>query len=242
MLDFRLQELDSIVDKFVLVESTTSHVGNPKPLYFLENKNRFDKYLHKIVHVVADGLNSKNHWSNENKHREKIHDGIELIQPDDEDLIIISDVDEIPDIQSLSQFSNGSFYNTIYSLEQEMYYYNINCKLKQNWYKSKVLKYSLYKLIRNPQKIRMQSFIQVIKNGGWHFSFFGNPNFIKNKIQNFAHQEFNRPDIVSDENIEISIKECKDIFKRETEQFEFIELCDNNYLPKNYRKLLEIKK
>ena len=52
MLEFRLKELNSVVDKFVLVESTKTFVGNDKPLYFEENKSLFKKYLHKILNFI----------------------------------------------------------------------------------------------------------------------------------------------------------------------------------------------
>ena len=56
MLDFRLAELNDHVDYFVLVESTTTYLNEPKRLYFEENKARYAKYLHKIHHVVLDPI------------------------------------------------------------------------------------------------------------------------------------------------------------------------------------------
>ena len=58
VLEIRLAELDALVDHFVIVEATRTHTGKPKPLYFADNRKRYDRYAHKIIHVVADDLPS----------------------------------------------------------------------------------------------------------------------------------------------------------------------------------------
>ena len=105
----------------------------------------------------------------------------------------------------------------------DFYYYNLNSKLHEKWYKSKVLSYAYYKYITENLKlncndirmnIQMNQPSYIIKNGGWHLSYFGNYQFIKNKIENFAHQEYNNEKITSVENIEEKINTCKDLFGR----------------------------
>ena len=96
LLDFRLKYMDDVTDKFVLVEATHTHAGNPKELYFEKNKDRYTKYLHKIIHIIDDECpNTDNPWDNENHQRRWILKGIEKSNPKDDDIIIISDVDEI---------------------------------------------------------------------------------------------------------------------------------------------------
>jgi len=96
LLDFRLRYMDDVVDKFVLVEATHTQAGNPKELYFEKNKARYEKYLHKIEHIIVDDCpNTNDPWDNENHQRRGINKGIVKTNPGNDDIIIISDVDEI---------------------------------------------------------------------------------------------------------------------------------------------------
>jgi beta-1,4-mannosyl-glycoprotein beta-1,4-N-acetylglucosaminyltransferase len=96
VLDIRLSELDGLVDHFVIVEATRTHTGKPKPLYYAENRTRFDRYAHKIIHVVVDDFpyEASDHWGREIFQRQAIVRGLAEARPDD--LIITSDCDEIP--------------------------------------------------------------------------------------------------------------------------------------------------
>jgi beta-1,4-mannosyl-glycoprotein beta-1,4-N-acetylglucosaminyltransferase len=96
VLEIRLAELDALVDHFVIVEATRTHTGKPKPLYFADNRKRYDRYAHKIIHVVADDLPSgqSDHWGREIFQRQAIVRGLGDARPDDR--IISSDCDEIP--------------------------------------------------------------------------------------------------------------------------------------------------
>ena len=116
MLEFRLEYLYETVDYFVLVEATTTHSGNPKALIFEQNKQRYAKYLNKIIHIVVNDMPSppKSPLSfrktkdpknfaivRENHQRICIDRGIQKLSLEDSDLIIISDLDEIPDSNTL---------------------------------------------------------------------------------------------------------------------------------------------
>ncbi len=91
----RLEELDEVVDHFVLVESAETQRGDPKPLYFNENRGLFEKHLSKIIHVIVDERHPEmDLWGRENFQRNCIARGLQHCDPSD--LIIISDLDEIP--------------------------------------------------------------------------------------------------------------------------------------------------
>ena len=98
LLELRLQSLYDVVDYFVIVESTTTHNKEPKKLNFAENKDRYKQYADKIRHIVLNGelipWRGVGDWSIENAQRNAIVGGLQDAQPDD--LIFISDLDEIP--------------------------------------------------------------------------------------------------------------------------------------------------
>jgi beta-1,4-mannosyl-glycoprotein beta-1,4-N-acetylglucosaminyltransferase len=95
LLKMRLEELDEVVDYFVLVESAETQRGDSKPFYFYENRHLFEKYLNRIIHVIVDERHPElDLWSRENYQRNCIARGLQHCV--DSDLIIISDLDEIP--------------------------------------------------------------------------------------------------------------------------------------------------
>lgn len=240
MLEFRLEELNDFVDRFVIVESTKTFVGKEKPLFFQDNIQRFEKYIDKITHIIENDMSNKNPWVNETTQRNAINKGVKSLNLKDNDIILISDVDEIPDTKTLSDFKKNGV-NQLFTLRQEMYYYNLTCKFNGVWHFPKAINYLTYKMYENsPQTIRMTSG-QIIYNGGWHFSYFGDANFIKNKINNFSHQEYNSDEFTNQEHIETVIKSGKDLFKREKDNITYtiIQPEENPYLPKNYKKLLK---
>jgi len=96
VLEIRLSELDALVDYFVIVEATHTQTGKPKPLYYADNRKRYDRFAHKIIHVVVEDLplDDPSHWPREAHQRDAIMRGLGEAGPDDR--IIISDCDEIP--------------------------------------------------------------------------------------------------------------------------------------------------
>ena len=102
LLKMRLDELDEVVDYFVLVESAETQRGDPKPFYFYENRHLFEKYLNKIIHIMVDERHPEmGLWERENYQRNCIARGLK--QCSFSDLIIISDLDEIPRAESIHQ-------------------------------------------------------------------------------------------------------------------------------------------
>lgn len=244
LLELRLLELYDIVDYFVLVESEFYFSGNKKPLHYLKNKNKFLKYNDKIIHITQkeNHYDSKNKWSNEIYQRNLINEGIKLLNLNDNDIIIISDCDEIPDPNTITDIKNNDIDN-IYNLKMDMYYYNITCRALYGCQRSTVIKYSKYKELNSDcEKITLLKNKKDYKlPGGWHFSYYGGIDNIKDKIKNFSHQEFNKPEYLDDLKIKKQIENYDDLFFRKNEENHFfrrVELKENNYLPKNYKLLL----
>jgi beta-1,4-mannosyl-glycoprotein beta-1,4-N-acetylglucosaminyltransferase len=240
MLKFRLKELNDCVDFFVLVECIKTHQNNDKELFFENNKHQFTEYLDKIIHIIVkDNIptGDENAWYRENYQRRCIDTGIKKLNLNNDDIIIISDLDEIPDSNTINIIKNSNNFNGIYILEQDLYYYNLNTKYNSKSTLAKILNYGSYN--GDPQSLRGNNTIPTIKNGGWHFSYFGDVKFIKNKLLNFAHREFNNEFYLNDERILKQIKNCKDLYNRNDTIFEYIDIKDNTYLPKNYKDLLK---
>jgi beta-1,4-mannosyl-glycoprotein beta-1,4-N-acetylglucosaminyltransferase len=237
MLEFRLNELDNVVDFFVLVECT----NKDKELYFENNKSRFSKFLHKIIHIIVkDNIpQTSNAWDIEHYQRRCIDRGIRQLELTPDDIIIISDLDEIPDSNTLQDLKFNRLINGIYSLRMDLYYYNLRCKYNTTWEYSKVLNYGSYN--GDPQTIRCGSNSKGnIENGGWHFSYFGNVEFIKNKIRSFAHQDVNNSYVLNDARITKQIQNSCDLFERNEYKPQYIDIKSNTYLPKKYKEFLHI--
>jgi len=250
LLTYRLNLLNNIVDYFIIVESTHTHTGKEKKLFFNENKYLFEKFTNKIIHIIVDDLPYKYHnvnieykdvWNNEHFQRSAISRGINYIENLQEtDLIIISDLDEIPDPHTLYKIKKNGPKIDIAILEMDFYYYNLNSRFKTKWTSAKIISYKKYNELNiSCQDIRMMSCSHCshILNGGWHLSYFGDKYFIQNKIQNFAHQEFNIDQYTDIDNIEKRMQNSKDLYDR-GHDIEKIKIEDNAYLPIDYSKYL----
>ena len=129
LLEIRLNELDAVVDKFVLVEATRTFQKEPKPLYYEENKERFKKFEHKIIHVVVDeypGFFAKfripTAWDYDNHQKNQVKKALKDCKPDDD--IIISDLDEIPSAAKVTEHLN---IDNPKVFEQRLSNFYVNC-------------------------------------------------------------------------------------------------------------------
>ena len=210
---YRLSIVDKYVDKFILVESTHTFTGQKKPLFYLENKNNFDKFNDKILHIIVNDMpykypninyNLNHQWENEYYQRNCIKKGIDTLINEnylnDEDIILTSDVDEIPNPNILINAKNNTLdYNRdkLNRLALDMYYYNLYYRIGEgsNWHGIKLFTFKAYKNINLTfQQMRIwehSNNVPVVNNGGWHLSYFGDINFIINKIGSYSHQEYN---------------------------------------------------
>jgi beta-1,4-mannosyl-glycoprotein beta-1,4-N-acetylglucosaminyltransferase len=230
LLELRLEYLYDIVDYFVIVESNVTHSGKPKSLMFLENKERYKKYLDKIVYnpyifyntgkinfnvELSTGDYKSVHWYLENNQRNHIRKSLEHFQ--DTDYIIVGDIDEIPDKNAIKIAQQSySPENVALTFEQQLYYYNFYNKMQDPWTGSVFSTVKVAKEL-SPQHLRSnRTVFPKIQNGGWHFSYFGGTDSIIKKIESFAHQEYNKPQHKQKERIENSIKEGKDLYSQDT--------------------------
>ena len=223
IVDMRLNILDKYVDYFIISESTKTHQGANKGINF--NINNFSKFKHKIKFIVADYnkdvdfIKHKGGESPIEQHqRNCLIEGIKDAAPDD--IIILSDSDEIPDLTKISKINHKKKF---IAFSQKMFMYKLNLQNlnESNWIGSKIAK---KKDISSMQKLRDLKFkqypfwrvdkrnLQIIE-GGWHFSFLQTPNQIFEKIKSFSHGEFDTKDI-DIKKIEAKILENKDIFNR----------------------------
>jgi beta-1,4-mannosyl-glycoprotein beta-1,4-N-acetylglucosaminyltransferase len=232
----------------VIVESTHTFVGKEKTLYFYENKHLFEKFNDKIIHVVVDdfphkypniNINNGEQWANERFQRNCISRGLQRIDVHNDDLIIISDLDEIPDPRTLNKIKNGEIAVECNSLEMDLYYYNLHTKCNHIWIHSKMLTYKKYKELNvTCNEIRFINFPSL--RCGWHLSYFGDSKYIQNKLMHFSHQEFNNEMYTNLNNIEYRVNHCIDLYgiSGDSCALKKIELKDNTYLPIGYEKYL----
>jgi len=244
LLQLRLQELSNKIDYFIIIESSKYHSGKGKDQLF--DISKFYRYKDKIRYFYLKEMpqHDGNNWTYENYQRNQISKG--LYDAKNEDIILVSDVDEIPNLDNeLYKKSDSCIFL------QNFYYYkfNILCydglKWNNKWPGSKSIKFKYFKNAQSVRELRVKNIPvwridqkikrKIINNGGWHFSYLMSPEKIVKKIENFAHKEFK-----SFSNIKLikqAILEKKDIFSRSDLKFKVVEI-DNSY-PKTIQNNLE---
>ncbi len=216
LLDLRLNSLDKFVKKFVITEATYTHNGSKKKLNF--DINKFKKFKDKIIYIVVDKEPENiqelskgepkekrgeklilNGMARDYFQRENLKKGLKDTL--DEDLILISDLDEIP---NLDEIDFTKINNDILIFEQKMFYYKLNLFyedfvwqgtkgtksknfLSPQWLRNiKGKKYPKWRLDTYFSK-KKYSNLHFIKNGGWHFTCLKTPEELEKKLLNFAH-------------------------------------------------------
>lgn len=184
LLDLRLHHLDGLVDGFILCEATTTHAGNYKPMFFYENRARYEAFLPKIEHVVVGDMPPPvpNRWTPENHQRNALIRGMDGIRPDD--IVLVGDVDEIIDIDLL--MANLDKAET-WGFQMPTYFYRFNGKVGSADICTLVTRRKCIKEPGPHTSIRQHRHSYPIVKGGWHFTYLGDEAHIVNKIQNFAH-------------------------------------------------------
>ena len=192
LLDLRLNILDEHVDYFVIVEGNKTWQNNSKNLRF--NMENFSKFKDKIIYIpVTDLPEGDNPYLRENFQRNCILRGLENANKDD--LVIISDLDEIPNPQVFKNFKTDMRYAVF---KQMHFYYKFNLQSKSNphWYGSRIC---LKKYLKSPQWLRDLKFKKrswwrfdkkrlnnILDFGGWHFCNLKNPKELLYKYKNLC--------------------------------------------------------
>ena len=240
VLDIRLNTLNDKVDKFIIAEATKNHAGEDKKLNF--KISNFKKFKHKIHYMVIDDLPidvkpPKRGW-HENHARDQFQrNSLErgYRKYNDDDLIMISDIDEIPNPEKFKEFKIENKYACFLqkNFQSKINLLNIT---DEDWPGTKICQ---KKFLKSPQWLRniktkkkpfwkiFKEDIQLIENGGWHFSFLKSPEFIKKKIISYSHQEYNTKENTDIELIKKKISLGKDLFERNID-YKKIEI-DNNF-------------
>lgn len=239
ILKLRMQVMSPVVDKFVISEATTTFSGLPKPLYYEENKEMFREFEDKIIHVVVDDTPPGDTHVRDTFQKSAVGRGLKNCT--DEDIIIFSDLDEIPNPEKIKEILQNFDDSKIYHFAQRLFYCYLNMeevsgKLlsyagdfdgveKKQWIGSKMCSYKLLKEqqlelgdLRFPE--RKACGIRV-SDGGWHFGYMGGHGEtdirkrVQDKVISAAHQEYNKKEVLSD--VADKIKDGKDIFGRDAQ-------------------------
>jgi beta-1,4-mannosyl-glycoprotein beta-1,4-N-acetylglucosaminyltransferase len=265
LLEIRLNLLDPYVDYFVLCESRQTHSGVEKDLYYQNNKKLFEKFNHKIIHNIIDEptqeelktvselYNISNYRSFQQDAYEK--DSIKKVLEkhcSDEDIIIWSDLDEVPNPEVLSELKSFFDPNVVYNFAQDNYqgYLNwvetggmIHSQTRDfeyenisKWIGTKLCSYSIikkYTLTQMRRELPNETNFRIYP-GGWHWSTVGSPDKldyydrILKKIKTTSHIEMNNPELIS--SIPKMLQEDKCPIHNTT--FKTIELNEENNFPK----------
>ena len=249
VLDVRLNYLDKYVDQFVIIESEYNHKGEKRtPLFNIDKFKKFEnkiKYILKneippgIENIKADDNKSEiyrksifNAWKRENLQRNQISEGLSDAQ--EEDWVIISDLDEIP---NLSEIKLKNINDNFVFFKQDMMYYKFNLRLENYiWVGSKACK---MKNLESPQWIRdikdrkyswwrvdtyfskkKYNNILFVENGGWHFSYLKNPKDIEKKLKSYLHHIDYDLNPVGEKGIQEMINNKKAIYNIKADQKE----------------------
>jgi hypothetical protein len=198
ILELRLKELYDTVDYFVIVEGTHTHVGTPKESNFEKHKNRYEPYMEKIRYFYLPNLvDTSNSWNQENKQRENIYHALKTLGAQPTDTISLSDCDEISRPEVLASLKGT---NILVHLVMIQFWYNVETFNPEPWGSPFVCSFDIleqsYKgtYTKDGWNFAKQRWVggeDNILNAGWHFSYFGGIDTIREKITNFAHQECN---------------------------------------------------
>ena len=249
IVDLRLNILDNYVDYFVISESTKTHQGKNKKLNF--DKKNFSKFKNKIIFVTAEyneDVNFENHTGGESPieqhQRNSLINGIKNASSND--LIILSDSDEIPDLTKLPEIKNNKKF---IAFSQKMFMYKLNLQnLNEDaWIGSRMTKKKNIKSMQDLRNLkfkhypfwRIDKLNQQIIKGGWHFSYMQTPEQILQKIRSFSHGEYNKKNL-NLKSIQEKILKSEDIFGRGT-KLKKINLDESypKYITQNKEKFLD---
>ncbi len=225
LLEIRLEELDPVVDYFVVVEATRTHQNRRKPLVLDPSDSRWANYAGKIRHVVLEKYESfwrcliRNRrrptaFDREQQQRDSITRG--LFDADPDDLIIVSDIDEIPRREIVQEHSRGSGLRVC---SMRGYGFFLNYQYADENFRWRGTAMQRFGDITSPHRVRFEA-VQpafdnertvIIPDAGWHFSWLGGVDAVISKLEAFCHPKLNTPEIKNPDRIQSLIDQGRDI-------------------------------
>lgn len=178
LLEIRLNILDPFVDYFVLAEAPETFSGLEKPLYYEENKERFKKWNHKIIHVINENMEG-NPFERAGYQKDMLRTVLKDSATDN-DIIYFGDLDEIWKPQDKVIIDDE-----VYNLKQLNYSYWLNYLSSEEWVGTIVGKWKTIK--NNTFNYWRATHTHVLDDGGWHFSNMGGVEQIIKKIEAYDH-------------------------------------------------------
>ena len=250
LVELRLKYLNSIVDYFVVIESNITFTGKKKTWNFPEvlNKN-LKEFSNKIQYYqlnieldkikneeswIIDNIKGDDFWRIENFQRNYIK--IVCKKFSDNDILIISDLDEIPSIKKLN-FILSSDFKKIEPVAFEQHLFHLDC----NFLRLESWRGSIVTTIKacnehSPQKFRrLRNKITHFTDAGWSFSSFGGYERVKKKIESYAHSEHNNDKFKNPEHIAHCQQTGADLFHRKVQS----KKVKRNFFPKDLLILME---
>ena len=231
LLEVRLSEMYDHVDKFVILEAAETYRGKPKPLHFAKNRQLFEKYADKIIHVVIPGHSKHTRtWNREHFQRQQLMRGLKKCHKND--IIFLSDLDEIVKasrIQEIARMLTSKEVDAVVC-EQKMYMGHLN-RYVTEWNGTVCTSYENFKRIpirkmrevrhikpRTLQKLDLPKVIQM-KDAGWHFTSMGGFERYKLKLESYSHEKMDKPEIkkeklFADNILSIPLVEIDDSYPR----------------------------
>lgn len=255
LLEIRLNILENAVDKFVLVEATKTFQLDAKPLYFEENKDRFAKWADKIIHVILPIDLNVEESVRLGVHRHKVeHDirkaiglGLQTAQPDD--IVIVSDVDEMYDKSHLDKAISALNKHKFCEFHQRFFYYYLNSLNVQNgamanWRGPVACKFKDFTDAQAVRNVRGRAGNAVNIDAGWHFSYTGGIDKIYAKLNSGAHPELDEA-IKDRAVVQKRIEAGTDLFGRQNKPHQVCIQIDNTfpkYIQENTEKYAHLIK
>ncbi len=236
ILKIRLHVLSPVVDRFVISEATETFSGLEKPLYYEENKAMFAEFEDKIIHVVVEDTPQGGTHERDTFQKNAVTRGLKDCT--DDDVIIFSDLDEIPNPDKIREILQNFQEDKIYHFAQRLFYCYLNMEevsgsllsyagefegvARKKWIGTKMLSYKLLReqhLLLGELRFPERKEIGIrVEDGGWHFGYMGGHGEkdirkrVQEKVVSAAHQEYNSKHVLS--NVTDQIKDGKDIFGR----------------------------
>ena len=275
LLDLRLNQLNPFIDKFVIVESKYTHSGDEKKFNF--NLNNFSKFKDKIIYIQLEdkpsnlininqndeiGIVKSKQIENalilENYQRNFISQGLKKF--DDDDFILLSDVDEIPNFEGVNF---KKFRNKIVLFKQYFFHYKLNLYLKNfyffgtkgcskknlqspQWLRNvKNKKYPIYRLdiLFSDKKYNN---VHIVHNGGWHFTNVMSEEKIIYKLKSYLHHADFPENLLNKETFQELIKQKKIMYDHSVDKSgdrfsnrKELSIFENNLLPEYLQKNLK---